>query len=133
VENAWFDKLTMSAHPEPFDSPLILSLSKDGRLAQDKPACPRVNRRAGERLRGLGGHGGQSSPRGWCAAPQQPREAAGPPARLNGHLPEAGQPSARCRRANRAGECVDRQRLEPEAFHRRDFLRSDEQQDVRPR
>ena len=25
------------AHPEPFDSPLILSLSKDERLAQDRP------------------------------------------------------------------------------------------------
>jgi hypothetical protein len=34
---AWFDTLTMSAHPEPFDSPLILSLSKDERLAQDRP------------------------------------------------------------------------------------------------
>jgi mono/diheme cytochrome c family protein len=28
----------MSAHPEPFDSPLVLSLSKDERLAQDVPA-----------------------------------------------------------------------------------------------
>ena len=27
----------MSAHPEPFDSPLILSLSKDEPLAQDRP------------------------------------------------------------------------------------------------
>jgi hypothetical protein len=33
---AWFDRLTMSAHPEPFDSPLTLSLSKGERLAQDK-------------------------------------------------------------------------------------------------
>ena len=33
---AWFDKLTMSAHPEPFDLPLILSLSKDEHLAQDE-------------------------------------------------------------------------------------------------
>jgi hypothetical protein len=32
AEEAWFDKLTMSARPEPFDSPLILSLSKDERL-----------------------------------------------------------------------------------------------------
>src|SRR5438128_9543287 len=39
-----FDKLTTSecpintvARPEPFDSPLILSLSKDERLAQDRP------------------------------------------------------------------------------------------------
>jgi len=37
AEAAWFDKLTMSAHPEPFDSPLILSLSKDEQLAQDRP------------------------------------------------------------------------------------------------
>ena len=37
---SWFDKLTTSeniARPVPFDSPLILSLSKDERLAQDKP------------------------------------------------------------------------------------------------
>src|SRR6266571_4907539 len=41
---SWFDKLTTSecpintlARPEPFDSPLILSLSKDERLAQDRP------------------------------------------------------------------------------------------------
>ena len=34
---SWFDKLTTSAHPEPFDSPLILSLSKDEQLAQDRP------------------------------------------------------------------------------------------------
>ena len=36
---SWFDRLTTSeinARPEPFDSPLILSLSKDERLAQDK-------------------------------------------------------------------------------------------------
>src|SRR5438128_11696866 len=46
-----FDKLTTSecpintlARPEPFDSPLILSLSKDERLAQD---------RAGRRTSGL--------------------------------------------------------------------------------
>jgi hypothetical protein len=30
---SWFDKLTMSARPEPFDSPLILSLSKDAAFA----------------------------------------------------------------------------------------------------
>jgi hypothetical protein len=36
AEGAWFDKLTMSAHPEPFDSPLP-SLSKDEPLAQDRP------------------------------------------------------------------------------------------------
>src|SRR5229473_2566296 len=41
---SWFDKLTTSecpintlARPEPFDSPLILSLSKDEHLAQDRP------------------------------------------------------------------------------------------------
>ena len=28
------------AHGEPFDSPLILSLSKDERLAQDRPVEP---------------------------------------------------------------------------------------------
>jgi len=37
AETAWFDKLTMSARPEPFDSPLIPSSSKDERLAQDRP------------------------------------------------------------------------------------------------
>jgi hypothetical protein len=37
AETAWFDRLTMSAHPEPFDSPLILSPSKDEQLAQDRP------------------------------------------------------------------------------------------------
>ena len=37
AETAWFDKLTISAHPEPFDSPLILSPSKDEQLAQDRP------------------------------------------------------------------------------------------------
>ena len=37
AEAAWFVKLTTSAHPEPFDSPLILSLSKDEQLAQDRP------------------------------------------------------------------------------------------------
>ena len=36
AEVAWFDGLTMSAHPEPFDSPLTLSLSKGERLAQDR-------------------------------------------------------------------------------------------------
>src|SRR5437867_2882618 len=41
---SWFDQLTTSecpintlARPEPFDSPLILSLSKDEHLAQDRP------------------------------------------------------------------------------------------------
>ena len=36
AQDASFDKLAVSAYPEPFDSPLILSLSKDERLAQDK-------------------------------------------------------------------------------------------------
>jgi hypothetical protein len=31
AKTAWFDKLTMSAHPEPLDSPLALSLSKGER------------------------------------------------------------------------------------------------------
>src|SRR5438093_178880 len=46
---SWFDKLTTSecpsntlARPEPFDSPLILSLSKDQRLAQDRPVARRA-------------------------------------------------------------------------------------------
>jgi hypothetical protein len=37
---ASFDTLRMSAYGEPFDSPLILSLSKDERLAQDRPVEP---------------------------------------------------------------------------------------------
>jgi hypothetical protein len=36
--------LTMSARPEPFDSPLILSLSKDEPLAQDRLVEGRVLR-----------------------------------------------------------------------------------------
>jgi hypothetical protein len=44
AENAWFDKVTMSARPEPFDSPLILSLSKDEPLAQDRLVEGRVLR-----------------------------------------------------------------------------------------
>jgi hypothetical protein len=28
AQTAWFDTLTISAHPEPFESPLTLSLSK---------------------------------------------------------------------------------------------------------
>ena len=35
-----FDRLRMSAHGEPFDSPLILSPSKDERLAQDELVEP---------------------------------------------------------------------------------------------
>ena len=41
-EVTWFDGLTMSARPEPFDSPLILSLSKDERFAQDRLVEGRV-------------------------------------------------------------------------------------------
>jgi hypothetical protein len=36
AETAWFDKLTMSAHPERFDSPLTLSPSKSEHPAQDR-------------------------------------------------------------------------------------------------
>ena len=33
---SWFDGLITSAHPESFDTPLTLSLSKGERLAQDR-------------------------------------------------------------------------------------------------
>ncbi len=67
-----------------------------------------------------------------CRPPQQPREATGPPAGTNSHLPDAGQRPVRRRRADRAGKCVDRQRLQADAFDRRDLLRANEQHDVRP-
>ena len=36
AENARFDELAMSAHSEPFDSPRILSPSKDEQFGQDR-------------------------------------------------------------------------------------------------
>ncbi len=29
IPNTWFDRLTMTGHPEPFDSPFVLRFSKD--------------------------------------------------------------------------------------------------------
>ena len=36
-DGSWFDRLTTSAHHEPFDSPLTLSPSESERIAQDTP------------------------------------------------------------------------------------------------
>jgi hypothetical protein len=36
IPSTWFDRLTMTGHPEPFDSPFALSLSKGERFAQDR-------------------------------------------------------------------------------------------------
>jgi hypothetical protein len=44
AETAWFDKITMRARAEPFDSPVILSLSKAERFAQDVPVEGRAPR-----------------------------------------------------------------------------------------
>ena len=36
IHSTWFDRLTMTGHPEPFDATFALSLSKGERCAQDR-------------------------------------------------------------------------------------------------
>jgi len=36
IPSTWFERLTMTGHPESFDSPFALSLSKGERFAQDR-------------------------------------------------------------------------------------------------